>query len=153
MKAETTHKEFRVRVNYAAPVVYKTSVLIHAKPEAVWKVLSDIQNWEKWNTEVSNVQINGAPKEGAKFIWKSGANITSWIHTVNPCSQIGWTGKALSVYAIHNWTMQEVNGSTELTSEESMEGWMAKLFKKTFQNTLEKGTAKWFNLLKVACEK
>jgi hypothetical protein len=55
--------------------------------------------------------------------------------------------------AIHNWTLTETNGQTDVSVEESMEGFFAKLFKKSFNINLEKGKLNWLELLKKECEK
>jgi len=57
------------------------------------------------------------------------------------------------MFAIHNWTLTETNGQTLVSVDESMEGFFAKLFKKSFNKNLEKGMLNWLALLKKECEK
>ena len=56
------------------------------------------------------------------------------------------------VYAIHNWTLTETDGNTIVKVDESMEGILARLFRKSFNKNLEKGMQRWLDLLKLECE-
>ena len=100
------------------------------------------------------VKLNGVLKPETTFDWKTGgAKIHSTLHTVEPFKNLGWTGKAMGAFAIHNWILNEINGQTQVTVEESMEGFLVRLFKKSFQKSLENGMQKWLELLKRECEK
>ena len=57
------------------------------------------------------------------------------------------------MFAIHNWTLDQENGNTRVTVIETMEGFLAVLFKKSFNKNLEKGMIKWLELLKGESEK
>lgn len=140
-------------VNNNAPVFNTKTILINAKPENVWTVLTNIDGWNTWLTTVSKSKLNGPLTRGTTFEWKTGGmKIRSKLHTVEPFSNFGWTGKVYDIFAIHNWTFKEVDGWTEITVSESMEGFSAKLFKKSFNKSLENGMIKSLELLKQACE-
>lgn len=140
-------------INTAAPVSCSHSILINAELLRVWNVLTDISQWTTWQNEISNVRLNDSLQAGTTFAWKTGgAKIHSIIHTVNPHSQFGWTGKTMGIFAIHNWTLSEENGKIRVHVEESMEGFLARLFKKSFQKNLKKGMHTWLDLLKRECE-
>ena len=55
--------------------------------------------------------------------------------------------------AIHNWKLIALNGQTKVEVEESMEGFLAGLYKKSFNKSLETGMQKWLDLLKIESEK
>jgi hypothetical protein len=57
------------------------------------------------------------------------------------------------VFAIHNWTLKEINGQTEVKVDESLEGFLTVLFKKSFNRNLEKGMTNWLAFLKQECER
>lgn len=136
-------------INENAPVKCSKSITINASSEKVWKVLTDINNWPAWQKEISNPKINGELKPCTTFNWKTGgAKIHSILHTVEPFKHFGWTGKTFGIFAIHNWTLRDVNGQTIVTVDESMEGVLAKLFKKSFNKNLEKGMENWLEALK-----
>ena len=116
--------------------------------------MTNINNWSAWQTDITKPTLNGELKPGSTFDWKTGgATIHSTLHTVEPFNNFGWTGRTLGMLAIHNWTISEVSGQTIVSVDESMEGFLAKLFRKTFNNNLEKGMQRWLEFLKKECEK
>jgi len=136
-----------------APVKCSKGITIRASHERVWTVLTDIDKWASWNTEVSNVKLNGEPKPQTTFDWKTGGTkIHSTLHTVEPFTNFGWSGKALGTLATHNWTLTETNGQTTVFVEESMRGFLVSLLKGMFNRVVEKGMQKWLEALKKECE-
>jgi uncharacterized protein YndB with AHSA1/START domain len=140
-------------ININAPVKCSKTITINASSEKVWEVMTNIDNWANWQTDISKSKLNGELKPKTTFDWKSGgAKIHSTLHTVEPFKNFGWTGNTFGMFAIHNWTLTEINGHTKVTVDESMEGFFAKLFKKSFNKNLKKGMQNWLNLLKQECE-
>ncbi|MBS1598375.1 MAG: SRPBCC family protein [Bacteroidetes bacterium] len=140
-------------INYNAPVKCSKSILINATTEKVWSVLTDINSWADWQNDISKSVMKTELSPGATFSWRSeGANIKSTLHTVVPYIHFGWTGRTFGMFAIHNWTLAKKNQQTEVTVDESMEGFLAGLFKKSFNKNLEKGMIKWLELLRKQCE-
>lgn len=141
-------------INNNAPVKCSKTITINANSEKVWAILTNIDNWASWQTDISQPRMNGALQPATTFDWKTGGvKIYSTLHTVEPFENFGWTGKTFGLFAIHNWTLRETNGQTTVSVEESMEGFLAKLLKKSFNKNLEKGMQKWLDLLKQQCEK
>jgi len=141
-------------INNNAPVKCSKTFTINSSSEKVWEVMTNIDNWANWQTDISNPKLNGELKPETTFDWKTGgAKIHSTLHTVEPFKYFGWTGKTFGIYAIHNWTLTETNGQTKVSVAESMDGFFAKLFKKSFNKNLEKGMQNWLDLLKIECEK
>jgi hypothetical protein len=137
-----------------APVVCSKSITINAHAHQVWQVLTNINGWSTWQTDIQYAHLNGELKPDSTFDWKTGgAKIHSTLHTVEAFKSFGWTGKTMGLFAIHNWTLVESNGITTVHVDESMEGLLAKLFKKAFNKNLEKGMMRWLELLKINCEK
>ena len=128
-----------ININQNAPVKCQKKIIINAHTVEVWKVLTDINKWTHWQSDIKLARMNGPLKEGTTFEWTSGGlKIRSTIQAVQPYSIFGWTGKALGLYAIHNWHIIELNSQTEVTVEESMEGFLAGLFKKMLNKNLDK---------------
>ena len=141
-------------INSNAPVQCSKKIMINATKEKVWAILTNIDDWARWQTEISKPTLNGVLNARTTFDWKTGgATIHSTLHTVEPHSRFGWTGKTFGMLAIHNWTLTEVNKQTQVAVEESMEGFLARLLKKSFNKNLEKGMQHWLELLKRDCEK
>ncbi len=142
------------KINFNAPVKCSKSITINADSEKVWTVLTNIPNWADWQTDISNPKLHGALKPGTTFSWKTGGTkINSTLHTVEPFQNFGWTGKTLGLFAVHNWLLTEIEGKTTVQVDESMEGFLAQLFKKNFNTNLEKGMQNWLELLKIESEK
>lgn len=143
-----------ISIHHKAPVKCSKTISIDANSERVWAILTDINNWATWQTDISQPKLNGVLQPETTFDWKTGgAKIHSTLHTVEPYSQFGWTGKTFGMFAVHNWTISEKGGQTMVEVNESMEGFIAGLFKKTFNKNLEKAMQKWLDLLKKECEK
>lgn len=141
-------------INKNAPVQCSRTIIINASAENIWYILTGINDWSKWQNEIRSPALKGQLLPGSTFDWKTGgANIHSKIHTVEPFRQFGWTGKTFGLLAIHNWTLKELDGKTEVIVDESMEGLMASLFKKFFNKTLAKSMQHWLDSLKKECEK
>lgn len=130
------------------------AITINLSSKKVWEVLSDIDNWAIWQTDINNSKLNGELKPTNTFSWNSGgANILSTLQIVDPNKELSWTGKSLGIRAIHTWKLSEQNGRTTIFVYESMEGFLVGLFKKTFNKKLNSGMQKWLDLLKIECEK
>ncbi len=141
-------------INNNAPVKCSKTITINSSSDKIWKVLTNIDQWAVWQTDISTPKLSGELKENSTFIWKTGgAKIKSTLHTVDTNKQFGWTGKTFGMFAIHNWTLTETNGLTTVSVNESMQGFLAGLFKKSFNKNLEKGMQHWLDLLKQECEK
>jgi uncharacterized protein YndB with AHSA1/START domain len=141
-------------INNNAPVKCSRKIVINANSEKVWKIITDINHWATWQKDISNAKLNGGLKPNSTFVWKTGgAKIISTLHTVEPNKYFGWTGKTFGMLAVHNWTIDEVNGQTIVSVDESMEGVLASLLKKSFNKNLEKGMQHWLDLLKIESEK
>ena len=141
-------------INNNAPVKCSKTISINASSEKVWAVMSNINSWATWQTDISKPKLNGELKQETTFDWKTGgAKIHSTLHTVEPNRELGWTGKTFGMFAIHNWTITEINSETIVHVDESMEGLLAGLFKKSFNKSLENGMQNWLDLLKEECEK
>lgn len=141
-------------IHIDAPVITKKSIVINAPVEKVWRIFSDVDNWDAWQKEIESPKIDGAFKAGTIFNWKSnGLTITSTLQTVETNKMVGWSGPAFGAFAIHTWYFKEHNGQTTISVEESMEGWLVSLLKSKFQSSLDTSITHWLNDLKVKSEK
>ncbi|HVM86808.1 MAG TPA: SRPBCC family protein [Puia sp.] len=140
-------------ININAPVKCSKQIIINAPIQKVWAIITNINNWSSWQTDISKPTLNGELHAGTTFDWKTGgAKIHSTLHTVEPYKYFGWTGKTFGMSAIHNWTLADNGSGITVTVDESMEGFLARIFKKSFHKNLEKGMQRWLDLLKKECE-
>ena len=100
-------------INREAPVIGASEIEIVAAPTVVWEVLTDIEEWPSWNSDVKSVSMQGGLTEGSAFRWKAGpGTITSVFQTVEPPRRIAWSGKALGIQAMHVYALEARNGTT-----------------------------------------
>jgi uncharacterized protein YndB with AHSA1/START domain len=133
-----------VEVSRNAPVVAASEIDIAAPPETVWDVLTDFERWPRWNPDVKSMSFSGTVGEGAVFRWRAGpGTISSRIRRVDRPRLIGWTGKTLGIEAVHVYRLEPHDGGTHVTTEESYEGALARLFRgpilRMLENALETG--------------
>lgn len=137
-----------------APVYQKKCTIINATPERVWRILTDIDQWPKWMGNVRKAKINGPLLPDTTFKWHaSGFSINSTIHIVEPFSNFGWSGRSMGIFAIHNWSLTSFDGATSVTVSESMQGLVARIFRKSLNRMLENDMIKSLEYLRIECEK
>lgn len=134
-----------------APVKASLEITIHAPVEKVWTVLTDVNNWPKWQPDISEAKMAGPLEAGTTFSWTAGTHIKSRIALVQPNEQFAWTGTAYWVKAIHVWKLQRLPGDqTRVTTSESMSGFMLTLFYSS--KKLQQDDQHWLDRLKSAAE-
>jgi uncharacterized protein YndB with AHSA1/START domain len=122
-----------------APVFAESSIDIAAPPDVVWAVMAAIDRWPEWNPEVKSAHLEGELSEGATFRWKTGpATITSTLRQVDPPSRIVWTGKTFGIKAIHVWNIEPLGSGARVRTEESWDGLVARMTRRSSQRTVEK---------------
>ena len=142
-----------ISINKNAPVKSTGAIEINAPIDKVWQILTSINDWPSWQSEVTESNLKGDLEEGTTFKWKAGGlSFTSQIHTVEAKTKFGWTGKTIGASAIHNWFFSFENGKTLIKVEESLQGVFPKLFKNYFQKNLDKGVELNLKELKSASE-
>ena len=136
-----------------AAVQASTEMLIAAPNDKVWKLLSDIDGWPKWQHAISSAKTTGPLKPGTEFIWTTGGiKIKSRLVLVAHNTDLSWTGSALGTKAIHVWHVKAVDSdSTLVSTKESMSGFLLKMFYSS--KDLAKSQKEWLEALKQAAEK
>jgi uncharacterized protein YndB with AHSA1/START domain len=125
-------------VNENAPVVSSAEGEIDAPIDDVWRILTAVERWPTWNPDVKSVSIDGPVVEGTTFRWKAGpSTISSTVTRVDRPRIIAWTGKTLGISAIHVWRLEQRGGRTHVRTEESYEGLVARLLRRSLQKTLD----------------
>lgn len=137
------------KTNAHAPVIARKSIAINAPVAVVWEVLVDINSWNKWNSSISVSSLDQPLQVGAQFFWKSGGMaIRSTIQEIAPHERLSWTGKAFGSSAHHVWKLSIENGTTFVSTTETMDGWLVRLLKPWIQKTVEHSLETWLQALK-----
>lgn len=133
---------FKISVDRNKKAYAKGEILINAPAEEVFKKIADINNWPQWQDSVKKVRLNGPLTEDSSFKWKAnGMAIHSKLHTLKPCSAIGWTGNMWWIRAIHNWSFYSENGQCRVIVEESMSGFLSGWLKRTLESGIVQNLA------------
>jgi len=146
---------FRSRLRApAAPAQSSAQVSIETSVERVWQVLADIERWPSWNQAVETAKLQGGVAPGSVFVWKSqGYTVRSTLQAVAPGQRLTWTGAAFGTRAFHSWDLEATDGGVLVTTRESFDGWLPRLFPQAMQRKLEDTLPRWLAALKAAAER
>ncbi len=129
-----------MEVNKEAPAIATGDIEIRATPEVVWDLLADIDNWPRWNRDVKEATLMGGLRESSVFRWKAGpGTITSTLEKVDRPREIGWRGKTIGINAVHVYKLGPSAEGTKVHTEESFDGLVVSLLKRSMRKTLQKG--------------
>jgi uncharacterized membrane protein len=136
-----------------APIKASAEIVIQAPAEKVWGILTAVNDWPKWQSDVKEAEMIGPLESGTAFTWRSGGTrIHSKIALVTPSKEIAWTGTALNATAIHVWKLDQLPGNKTLVkTEESMSGFMLTLFYSSKE--LQTVDQSWLERLKLEAER
>lgn len=141
-------------IDERAPVAAEREIEIAAPRETVWDVLTTIDAWPTWDPNVAWTSVDGEVVEGSRFRWKAGpGTITSTLERVEAPALIAWTGRTLGIDAVHVWRLESRNGSTLVTTEETYDGLVARVFRGRLQKTLENALESGLRNLKAEAER
>ncbi len=141
-------------IDQSAPLISRKVIEISASPERVWEVMAAVNQWPDWNSTVSWVNSAGPLRVGSIFKWKSGGlRITSTVRLFELNHAIGWTGGAMGAFASHAWYLEETSSGVRVITEESMSGWLIRLFKPIVRMILSSSLQRWLFDLKKESEK
>lgn len=139
-----------IKVNKSAKAYVEEEILIDAPVDKVYSIVSDINNWPVWQSNVQYASISGKPEAHKEFRWKAGGvKIKSQLHTVSLYSEFGWTGRMLWISAVHNWSFKEHDVKCLVTVEESLQGFLSGAMKKM----LKAGMIQSLRELKIEAER
>ncbi len=141
-------------INRDAPATAEGEIQIAADPETVFSVMSAIDEWPSWNPDIESVKLEGEVRPDTVFRWRSGpSSLTSTLRVVDPPREIAWTGTTMSIKAVHVFRFEPKDGGTLARSEESWEGFIARLFKGYSRKTLDKGIRRVLAHLRAEAER
>lgn len=141
-------------INHNAPAVASAEAFIRAPLSLVWAVQADLEGWSRWNPDVSRVDLRGPLAAGTEFRWKAGGlPIVSVLREVEPERRIAWTGRMMSIRAVHVWTFMEQDDGVVVRSAESFEGLLVRFMAGPMQRMLADSLEKGLAALKAECER
>ena len=141
------------RIHESAPIKASVEVVIDAPPDVVWKILTNINDWPKWQPGITKTDAPTSLVSGSTFIWTIGGNkVHSRVKLIEPGRRIAWAGSAFDSRAVHVWTLEPLaGGKTRISSNESMDGiLLSHMFS---SKELADSDQDWLHALKAAAEK
>jgi hypothetical protein len=128
-----------VDIDHNAPAVARAETVVEAPPDAVWRLIADIDSWPAWNPDVRSARLEGELAPGSTFRWKAGpGTIVSTLQSVAPEREIGWSGRTMGIEALHVYRLEQVGDGTRVVSEESWAGLPVRLLRARMRRTLER---------------
>jgi hypothetical protein len=125
----------------------KTEILIKARPEKVWTILTDFFNYPNWNPFIKS--INGEVKVGNRITVRmeppeaKGMTFKPVILTLNTNKELSWLGHLLFAGIFDGEHKFELidngNGTTTFRQNENFKGILVPFFKKQLDNNTKKG--------------
>lgn len=138
----------------------KTEILIHARPEKIWTILTDFSNYKDWNPFIKS--ISGEVKTGNKIkvvIQPSETNSMTFTPVVlafDPNKELRWLGRLLFKGVFdgeHTFELiDQRNGTTLFIQSETFKGILVPLFAKQLDTNTKSGFEKMNRKLKELAE-
>jgi len=133
----------------------KTSITINASKERIWQILTDFENYPKWNPFIKSVK--GELKVGNRIkIHLGGMRFKPIVLTLNENSELKWLGhlwfKGL-FDGEHKFKLTDNgNGTTNFEQSENFKGVLVKLFSKSLDTDTKNGFEQMNKQLKLRAE-
>lgn len=138
----------------AAQAESSAQITIKAPIGKIWKLITDVKVWPKWNPAVDSVDMTGDISPGNSFVWKSkGFTVTSTFAQIEPLKRLTWTGTAIGTKAFHEWDFEVTDAGVVVRTHETFDGWLPWLLTGTMQKTLDETLPKWLETLKATAER
>lgn len=125
----------------------KTEIVIHAKPDKIWEILLNFENYPKWNPFIKS--IKGNAKVGGKLsmlIAPPDAKEMTFKPKILTCvtnKELSWLGRLLfpGIFdGTHKFQLVDnANGTTTFIQSEKFRGILVPLFKNLLDNNTKRG--------------
>lgn len=136
-----------------ASVFAHNEIIIPAPPEQIWPWLLRAEQWPQWYSNADNVHFlsHTGPilRDRSRFRWKTfGTSITSKVLEFTPCSRLAWDAHGIGVEAYHAWVLTPLDERhTHVLTEETQNGWRARLGKMLRPNYITEKHQLWLESL------
>jgi uncharacterized membrane protein len=140
-------------IDTSAPVVARHDVNIDAPLNTIWRLHTDVNNWPKWQTDITSAHAEKRFAPGASFTWTSfGFTVTSTIFEVVEGSRVLWGGTADGITGVHEWIFRETPEGVQVVTNESFAGDPVAADAAGMQSMLDGSLSSWLQHLKAASE-
>jgi hypothetical protein len=134
----------------------KTSITINASKEKIWKILTDFENYNQWNSFIKSV--TGTLKVGNQIeVELQGMTFKPVVLIINENAELKWLGhfwfKGL-FDGEHKFKLTDNgNGTTNFEHSENFSGILVELFSNSLEKNTKNGFEQMNKELKLRAEK
>jgi len=122
----------------------KANIIINARPEQVWKALTDFENLKNWSSSFYGLQGKFEKNRDVEIVFKTplGKNkMKKKLFHFEEGQSFGWTGVfLLGMSDYHMHTLKALSdGRTEFTQTDGLQGGASFLLGKMLEKQMQKG--------------
>jgi uncharacterized protein YndB with AHSA1/START domain len=140
-------------IDATAPVAVQHSVEIAAPAGRVWSLLTEVNDWTRWQTDITDARSPEPLAPGTAFTWTSFEfTVTSTVYALDPGSRILWGGDSGGITGIHEWTVTPTPAGCRVTTAESFSGPPVPSLAEQLKEQLDFSLVSWLDLLKKEAE-
>lgn len=137
----------------SGPVSAHAEIDIAADEREVWTVIADIASWPTWNPAVREAIFEAELEAGAKFRFSSPfGSMKCRLTVVAAPRHLAWKGRILAMGHRQAWWIETRPGGTHVSTDASMGGIGARLFKRRLNERLRGEVDALVRLLKLEAE-
>ena len=107
----------------------REEIFVHAPPQQVWRLFSDIEGWPQWNPICLKASmLKGQPWEVGSRLhftikpWWVALNVKATVVESDPPRQVTWLGRWPGLYGQHTFTFEPEEAGTRVISSELFGG-------------------------------
>jgi uncharacterized protein YndB with AHSA1/START domain len=134
-------------------VFVSNEIVIPAPPEAIWAWLVRAELWPTWYPNAKHVHFRSVSgpdlRDRTRFSWSTfGVKVFSKVLEFEPTTRLAWSAHGIGVDAYHAWLLTPLDdGSTHVLTQETQNGWLARLGKKFMPTRMELKHQMWLEEL------
>lgn len=141
-----------------ADIFAHNEIFVEAKCQAVWLALINANEWPKWYSNASNVELQKTTatqlEKNTLFQWSTfGLQVESQVNEFVPVHRLAWFGKAPNIDAYHTWYLSEQKSGCDVITEEVVKGEGAIALRQQDEGAMHKGHDLWLQQLKQYVER
>jgi uncharacterized protein YndB with AHSA1/START domain len=136
-----------------AAVFAHNEIVIKAPIDIVWRLLIRAENWPNWYPNSADIHFlsHAGPdlRDRSRIRWNTfGTRITSKVLEFEPETRLAWNAHGIGVDAYHAWLLTPLpDGRTHVLTEETQNGWLARLGKVLMPKRMERKHQAWLEAL------
>jgi hypothetical protein len=135
-----------------APIHVVNELTIPASCDRVWAWLIRAPLWPSWYPNASDVKLIDRPvtelRLGTMFDWRTfGVKVRSTVQEFIPNERLAWSARGFGVDAYHAWLLLPRDAGTQIVTEETQYGALARMGRILMPGRMYRGHQVWLEQL------